>query len=407
MAAPSAPLIQDVLGVYVTGSTVNPYWSSNGSCTSSAYAFYLDGEVVASGQATMVEDSWNFRLWECSYTADVVGNYAIGATLTSAGGTSAEGSASFVVADPPSITLVPAHGATIVSLPVNVSWAIDDVNGVSAQILEVTGGNVSYYAELPVDARSATLGVSELAGIENGESYDLWLTVTNGVGLTAIEHHVVTVDWRAPDKPEVVTVTKAAVDESVTVELSAEPDTTITLWRSVDGERAMLGEGAGGSITYRDPLPPIGIEYSYDAVATYDQTGTVSEVLSVPEHIQDRAVALNFGTDAQHAVVLQYGQTLTRSATRGGELYHFADAEGDLPMFYPTAELSETGSVSAVIFGKAKAKALYNLCRQYPVGWLRDPYGMVVRARLILTEEYDTGLAHRVTIEWAATRGGE
>lgn len=410
MAAPSTPVIQGVNPVYPFGSNVHATWVTDTSVTSGATTLYSGSTVVSTQAASLFDYDAYTKTWKVSYPIAATGTYAIGVTATNGDGTSDEATAQFVVAEYSGIVLSPS--GTVTGLPINVAWSIDDPNGVAAQNIVFQPSDYSgvmYSATLPPTQRTLTLGMADLAGIEDGTSYEIRLHVTNGVGLITTATSTITTSWAAPVTPTATVSTDPdTLAASVTVTSGTgtpATDTLMVVRVSPDGTRHVLADDLESGDTVTDPLPPLGVEYAYE-VTGIAATGVPSEPATVAHTNVTTYWAMNFGTGAAEVVLARFNPKASYSMEQGGELYHFADGgEGDgLPVWYGTTEREIGGSVSWDTLTQATADRLNALMLRYPVGWLRDPFGHRWRAHMKPKFSHGIGRLWQVAIDWDAVR---
>lgn len=156
--------------------------------------------------------------------------------------------------------------------------------------------------------------------------------------------------------------------------------------------------------TVTDPLPPLGVDAVYKAVGK-TSSGGMSEKLYM-HGIPTTGWVLNFGDAAQETVEFIYNPQATMTLAQGGESYHFADGGmgGGFPVFYPTTDRDASGTLAfdTVLYGDSDR--LLDLCRRYPVAWLRDPFGHRWRAHVRPSVSHGVGQVWPVTIAWDAVR---
>ena len=176
---------------------------------------------------------------------------------------------------------------------------------------------------------------------------------------------------------------------------------------NADGTAWTVATGltVGGSCI--DPLPPLGVPVEYRIVASAASGATVTA--SFTETFGGRDWALNFGNGAQESIMFRYNPQASYSMEHGGEAYHFADggAGGGRPVFYPTTDRDESGSLKFDTIGKDDADRLRALCDRYPVAWLRDPFGHRWRAQVKPSWSHGVGQLWPLGIDWDAVRWTE
>ena len=173
---------------------------------------------------------------------------------------------------------------------------------------------------------------------------------------------------------------------------------------NADGSTWTVASNLTTGDTVTDPLPPLGVDAVYKAVGK-TSAGGMSEKLYMHE-IPTTGWVLNFGNAAQETVGFIYNPQATMTLSQGGESYHFADGGmgGGLPVFYPTTDRDASGTLAfdTVLYGDSDR--LLDLCRRYPVAWLRDPFGHRWRAHVRPSVSHGVGQVWPVTIAWDAVR---
>lgn len=411
MAAPSAPVIQNVSTAYWFGSNVRAEWVTLADVTSCSATLTLPDGTTQSEAVILADTDGYTTRWVARPAPASVGRYVLSVTATNADGTSGAGTATFMVVDYPIIVISPANGSTVTGLPLDISWVISDSTGIATQRIRITdsGGATIYSIEPNNNIRTLSLGVAELAGIEDGASYAIWLDMTNGVGLSMSAHSTITTSWQPPVTPTAtVTTDPDTLAASVTVTAGTgtpATDTLMVVRVNPDGTRHVLADDLESGDTVTDPLPPLGVEYSYE-VTGIAATGVPSEPAIVQHTNATTCWAMNFGTGAAEVVLARFNPKASYSVEQGGELYHFADGgEGDgMPVWYGTTERDVGGAATWDTLTHATADRLNALMLRYPVGWLRDPFGHRWRAHMKPKFSHGIGKLWQVSIDWDAVR---
>lgn len=407
MAAPSAPVIQGVAAAYWLGSNVHAEWYEAGDVTACSATMEEEGGATQTKAATLVSSGYTTH-WKVSFSPVSAGRYVISATATNGDGTSDAGTVEFAVYDYPAVTLSPADGSTVTGLPLVVSWVISDQTGVAAQTLRVTDsdGDTVWASGLASDVRAVTLYAWDLAGIEDGEGYSIWLDLTNGAGLQITVHNDVTTGWVPPATPTLGSLTVDPSDMSARLVCSSGALTSMSLVRvDPSGVREVLAEDAGDALDHVDRLAPLGAAYSYEVVATDTQTGVPSVALVVPSELDGNVWAVNAGPAAETCVLLGRNPSESVSRSHGGELYHMADggAGGGLPVWYGTGERTVSGQLEAEAEDESVARALEGLADGSALVWVRSPFGDRWRAVAEVTVQR-TRRSTKASVSWEATR---
>ena len=314
-----------------------------------------------------------------------------------------------VYANPAVTVTSPADGATIDSLPLTIEWSVIDTTGISGQSILVQG---PIYKQISLDqsVRSYSFGPAD-GIIKNDSSYRVFVNATNGVGLGGHDQVSFSTHWAPPPLP-VVTVTSDADAMTATITPTAGAGTPATdhfivARVNADGTRWVIADDVQSGDSVTDPLPPVGVEYSY-AITAVTEAGTTS-VANVARTVESTAWALNFGANASEVITLVGNPKASYSLDQGGEAYHFADggAGGGLPVWYGTTDRDESGTLSFDTMLWHDSDRLRELCRQYPVAWLRDPFGHRWRAHVQPKISHGIGEVWQVSINWNAVRWEE
>ena len=317
--------------------------------------------------------------------------------------------ASTTIYAPPTVTITsPAEGATISALPLTITWDVTDDTGISGQRIQFYG--IDDYFPDPA-AREYTLP-SDL--VENDTSYFVEIVASNGVGLSSRDGVNFTTHWAPPATPTARTNRNPA-DLSVRITVfegyidGTEPATTSLMVTRInaDGTRWVVASGLASGETCIDPLPPLGVEYSY-AITAVTEAGTTS-VATVACTVESRSWALNFGADAGEVLMLYGNPKSSYGLDQSGEAYHFADGGmgAGMPVWYGLADRDRSGSLSFDVIGPADADRLEALCDAHPVGWMRDPFGH--RRHCVMTPKISHGVGQvwQLSISWDGVRWEE
>ena len=319
--------------------------------------------------------------------------------------------ASTTIYAPPTLTITsPAEGATVNALPITLTWDVTDATGITGQyinlwkVVDDVGWELDDYFP-DVAARTYTISSSV---IENDAQYLVNFRANNGVGLSSTAHVRFSTHWAPPPTPTAtVTSDTEAMTATITPTAGAGTPATdhfIVARVNADGTRWAIADNVESGESVTDPLPPLGVEYSY-AVTAVTEAGTTS-VATVAHVVETRAWALNFGASAGEVMTLVGNPKASYSLDQGGAAYHFADGgSGDgLPVWYGTTDRDESGTLSFDTMLWHDSDRLRELCRQYPVAWLRDPFGHRWRAHVQPKISHGIGDTWQVSINWDAVR---
>ena len=177
---------------------------------------------------------------------------------------------------------------------------------------------------------------------------------------------------------------------------------------NADGTAWTVATGltVGGSCI--DPLPPLGVDYTYRAVASAASGATSS--VEVSNRLGGCKWALNFGQAASACKLVGRNPSSSVSYEHGGELYHFArgfqNPEDMLPEFYPVGSIDANGTLEFDAETRDEANEIMALMFQYPIAWLRTPFGERRRVRVKPTYNLDRR-TKRITVSYDLIRFGE
>ena len=316
------------------------------------------------------------------------------------------------------ITSPAVDGAEVSLLPITIAWEITDPTGVSSQSVRLYDDDgMIYSASVPSGTTAVTIGADD-AQLSNGTEYRVGVIVTGGSGLSASATRIFVTDWAPPMLPTAnVASDSETLGASVTVfagEATGTPPSgtpaTASLMVSrigADGSRWVVGSGLASGDTVTDPLPPLGVEYSYEVTASAETGATAS--VTYTEYIRSRAWALNFGAGAGEVLMLYGNPKSSYGLDQSGEAYHFADGGmgGGMPVWYGLTDRDRSGSLSFDVVGPADADRLEALCDMHPVGWMRDPFGH--RRHCVMTPKVSHGVGQvwQLSISWDGVRWEE
>lgn len=121
---------------------------------------------------------------------------------------------------------------------------------------------------------------------------------------------------------------------------------------NADGTRWVIADDVASGDAVTDPLPPLGVEYSY-AITAVTEAGTTS-VATVAHTVVSSSWTLNFGANASEVITGRFNPKTSWSIEQGGAAYHFADGGmgNGLPVWYSTTDRDMSGSVSWDVVGR-------------------------------------------------------
>lgn len=331
-------------------------------------------------------------------------------------GTSQSVPAYFVAVDRPIVTITtPTDGATITALPLVISWDVTDETGVSAQAVIIYHGGDIVYSRYGIEIylRSLEIHASDVEQpFVDGDAYRVNVYVRNGAGLEVNVQNNFSISWAAPVTPTAtVTTDPDALAASVTVTAGAgtpPTDTLMVVRVNPDGTRHVLADDLESGDSVTDPLPPLGVEYSYE-VTGIAESGVPSAPATVTHTNVTTYWALNFGADASELLVLYGNPKESYGLEHGGRAYHFADggAGRGLPVWYGTSDRDISGTTTFDTVLWHDSDRLQELCDSHAVGWMRDPHGHRRRVRMEPKVSHGVGEVWQVTVSWDEMRWEE
>lgn len=400
LTAPLAPTITErPAAAIAVGSTVTLAWTPNHPDGTEQTAAQV--EVTAGGSTTTISITGDTTTCDLSTYAETA--QAVSVRVRTYGLYAAWGAWSDVVAFtayvPPSATITsPASdGAVETQLPVVVSWSAIDSTGIASQVLRLydAGGRQLQSWQLDASVSSFNLDRSTYF-LTNGESYSVSLIVTAGSTLQTTATRSFEISYVEPATPTADVVwNESSLSCSVTVGDGTDESGTLPLATSFyvvrvlpDGSEWLVAENLDSSEQALDPLPPLGVEFSYRIVAVAESG--VEAPLVVETSYATNAWAFGFGQGVAETLLLIANPSAQESWDHDGQVYHFADGTGDgLPLWYGTTLLDVSHSWSFVIPKKwrSSADAAQRLFRRHSTCWVRDPFGhrWLVQAKASIT----------------------
>lgn len=300
-------------------------------------------------------------------------------------------------------------GSTVTELPYSITWQVTDPTGVSAQRIIVSDGSEILNVQPSPDSRSFSMTVSN-AALENGGSYTITLRVMGGSGLITTQTRTFTVAWTPPAEPS-VSIENGEGTVSIQVSYGGGTPATesVDLFRiNPDGTQWLIASNMADGDAAQDPLPPLGVDYTYKAVASAVSGATSSTEAS--NRLGGCRWALNFGQAASACVLVGRNPSSSISYEHGGELYHFArgfqNPEDMLPEFYPVGSIDANATLEFDAETRGEANEIMALMFQHPVAWLRTPFGERRRVRVKPSYNLDRR-TKRITVSYDLIRFGE
>ena len=307
------------------------------------------------------------------------------------------------------ITSPATDGTDVIAMPLTVSWDVSDATGVATQSLKVMDSTRTMWSgTVPSGTTSKALTIADLP-LVNGNAYSIVLDVRGGSGLSTAVTRTFDVAFVPPEEPAIdVSADGGSVSISVNfVSGTVETESITVLRENADGTTWAVAENLQDGGNCIDPLPPLGGDVVYVAVAQAASGATAQSTASVS--MGTTAWILNFGNAAEQSMEILYGRSNSRELEHGGAPYHFADggAGGGLPVFYSTTDRDQKGTLKFALIYHDDADRLFALSDANPVGWIRDSNGRRWRAKIAFRESYVRGPIFQMTADWQAVRWRE
>ena len=395
LCPPLAPTItQRPAAAIATGSTVTLGWLPNhpdGTPQTKAQV-----EVTAGGSTTTI--AINDSTTTCDLTSYAATAQAVSVRVRTYGVYAAWGAWSDVVAFtayvPPSVTVTsPASDGDVEQqLPVTITWSAVDATGISSQVLRLFDGDGRQLRSWQLDGSVSSFDLDRTSYfLANQQSYSVTVTVSAGSTLQAADTRLFSIDYLGPAEPTAdLWWDEGALSCAITVGEGEDgtgtlpvPDSFYVVRVMPDGSEWLVAENLSSSQQALDPLPPLGVPFSYRVVAV--AASGVETPATFPASYDTDSWAFGFGRGVAETLLLAANPSAQESWEHGGESYHFADGSGDgLPLWYGTDLLDVSHSWSFDIRPDEPDVAgdAARLFRSHAVAWVRDPLGHRWRAQV-------------------------
>ena len=395
LCPPIAPTVtQRPAAAIAVGSTVTLGWLPNhpdGTPQTKAQV-----EVTAGGSTTTI--AINDATTTCDLTSYAAAAQAVSVRVRTYGIYAAWGAWSDVVAFtayvPPSVTVTsPASDGDVeTQLPVTITWSAVDATGISSQVLRLFDGDGRQLRSWQLDGSASSFDLDRTSYfLANQQSYSVTVTVSAGSTLQAADTRLFSIDYLGPAEPTAdLWWDDGALSCAVTVGEGEDgtgtlpiPDSFYVVRVMPDGSEWLVAEGLSSSQQALDPLPPLGVPFSYRVVAV--AASGVETPATFPASYDTDSWAFGFGRGVAETLLLAANPSAQESWDHGGESYHFADGSGDgLPLWYGTdlLDVGHTWSFDIRPDEGGVAEAAARLFRSHAVAWVRDPLGHRWRAQV-------------------------
>lgn len=388
LCPPLAPTItQRPAAAIATGSAVTLGWLPNHPDRTEQTKAQV--EVTAGGSTTTIDitgDATSVDLTSYAETAQ-----SVSVRVRTYGLYAEWGAWSDVVAFtayvPPSATITApsTDGAVEQQLPVTIAWSAVDATGISSQVLRLFDGDGRQLRSWQLDGSVTSFDLDRSTYfLTNQSAYSVTIIVSAGSTLQATASRSFEIDYLGPAEPTADIVwDDDALSCAVTVgegedETGELPTPTSFYVVRVlpDGTEWLVADGLSSSEQAIDPLPPLGVEFSYRVVAVAESGVETSATFETSR--ETNAWAFGFGQGVAETLQLVANPSASQSWDHGGETYHFADGTGDgLPLWYGTELLEVTHSWQFAIAPSWQDVAVKaaRLFRHHATCWVRDPFG--------------------------------
>ena len=188
------------------GTAVTVAWSPNhpdGSEQSSAQVEYTVGSAAAQ-TADVTGATASYQLPEAALASPATVSVRVRTKGLDPDWGAWSSPVQVALAYPPSVAITNpgSDGAVVDTLPLEVTWTVEDSTGVSSQTFELYGPDgLAYTAQLSAGARSITLDSSTYR-LDNLTGYTVRLSVTGGSSLSTVEERSFETDYLEPAFPE-------------------------------------------------------------------------------------------------------------------------------------------------------------------------------------------------------------
>lgn len=308
--------------------------------------------------------------------------------------------------EPVTLTITsPNDNAVLSSVPVTVNWTASVPLTRQSSLLSGTHGALWSYV-FPSNWRSLSIPAEWFV---EGESYTFTLSATDENGFSASDTVHFTLQWSSPEEPT-ATVSNNDTDMStdITVAFGTDPLYPATdhamVVRVVGDDRYVIDDSVADGVTVTDHLPPLGVAYSYEVYSVTSDGKTASKTVS--NTFTTTSWVLNAGGAA---LIKRFNPQAAYTLNHGGASYHFADGGqgGGLPVFYPTTDRDESGTLQFDTVGHTESDSLVAVSKAHPVMHLRDPFGHRWRAHVTPSVSHGVGQVWHISLAWDAVRWEE
>ncbi len=335
-----------------------------------------------------------------------------------------------MVGTPPDITITSPIDS-ITGVPFTISWSVASASGVTMQNVVLRSEEIGGLTLAVENDQRSVVVPAKFWAPENGSTFDIEITVRDGIGLTSTETQMVAVTYTPPAKPSADMIDLDELSVAVTVhanlfegEIGQEywttglddgtsvladfytiglsdgtsilatldegwpmPETVSMIVERVnpDGSSVTIAEDLQDGQSAIDLLPPLRVTYQYRITAVAASGATASTL--VDHHIDTGLLALNFGQDASETILVGGAWKISEHQQIAANEYHFADAQR-LPVQYTMDSLDNELAISSsyLWMDGSLYRHIRELSRSYTACWLRNVDGTTMYASIDISQ---------------------
>lgn len=282
------------------------------------------------------------------------------------------------------ITFPQKDGDKITKLPLNVEWFAYSEDGIAAQHLELRSSSGTVLAQLDPATDQSSWKMTPALGLANDSSYSVSINVRSGSTLQSTDVRSFVTEWTNPNAATVETEVTDGLGVRLFVREKDHSDaleaiTVVDVVRvNPDGSRVELAHHVHLGYEMTDPIPPLGVGYTYE-VTSYAAAGATAQTV-VENLVESHGKSvLSFGYRADRALVAELNPSLDGSCQKQGDAFHFADGgeRGGLPSWYALDSVDVSRNVGFSLVGEDAFRSFRADYVGESVCYYRDPMGGV------------------------------
>lgn len=262
----------------------------------------------------------------------------------------------FYVYQEPSVAFTaPSDGFTVENTPIAIQLQYDDASGTLANAtLAISDGSRTVYTRNMGTGTSCSILATEWLP-DNDASYTLTASVRSSSSLTATTTREVSVSFVLPqaagvhvdNDPETGYATLSVYVEDAE---DLEAASSISVWREVDGERVLLGEGLQAGAAVVDRYAPLNADYGY-IVTSFADSGAASSA-AFDNHLKTDWAFMYFADGIARGM---WNPDDSWKMSQDVDYVHYIGREH--PVAYMRDAMEETHSVVVTLRDREEAKA--------------------------------------------------